>query len=193
MQQAIIAGDTLQFATTIADYPASDGWTLKFRLIPRTGGDAIVITAATDDEDADAYEVSVSAATTAGWSAGEYSWAAWVEKDVEKFTVDGWVSHDQRYRGGDSIAIKPDPRTIAAFDNRSHVRKVLDAIEAVIENRATLDQEEYTINGRSLKRTPLDDLVGLRRRYQNELATEDASERVAQGLAPRRSTIQFVL
>lgn len=193
MQQAIIAADTLQFTTSIADYPASDGWTLKFRLIPRTSGDAIEITAAAADDDPDAYEVSVSAATTAGWVPGDYSWAAWVEKDVEKFTVDGWVSHDQRYRGGASIAIKPDPRTVAAFDNRSHARKVLDAIEAVIENRATLDQEEYTINGRSLKRTPLDDLVGLRRRYQNEVATEDAAERVAQGLAPRRSTIQFVL
>lgn len=183
MQQAIIAGDTLQFATTIADYPASDGWTLKFRLIPRTGGDAIVITAATDDEDADAYEVSVSAATTAGWSAGEYSWAAWVEKDVEKFTVDGWVSHDQRYRGGDSIAIKPDPRTIAAFDNRSSARKVLDGLLTLYESHASGQGlvAEYSIAGRTMKFRTTADLVEQIRYWQAEVAKEERKARLAAG------------
>ena len=35
MQDKITCGDTLRFPTTIADYQASDGWALKYRLIPR--------------------------------------------------------------------------------------------------------------------------------------------------------------
>jgi hypothetical protein len=30
------AGDTLDFTTSVPDYPASAGWTLKYRLVPRT-------------------------------------------------------------------------------------------------------------------------------------------------------------
>ena len=38
-------------------------------------------------------------------------------------------------------------------DPRAHAEKVLEAIEAVIEKRATKDQESYTIKNRSLART----------------------------------------
>ena len=33
--QEIIAGDTLDFSVTVPDYPATDGWTLKYRLTPQ--------------------------------------------------------------------------------------------------------------------------------------------------------------
>jgi hypothetical protein len=41
---------------------------------------------------------------------------------------------------------------VDGYDGRDHVRRVLDAIEAVIENRATIDQQHYQINNRSLTR-----------------------------------------
>ena len=49
-----------------------------------------------------------------------------------------------------------------------HVRRVIDAIEAVIERRATKDQKSYSIDGRSLERTPIDELLLLRDRYRAE-------------------------
>ena len=52
----------------------------------------------------------------------------------------------------------------------------------MIENRATMDQQEYAIGGRSLKRTPMADLLRLRSVYRTEVKNEIAAERLAAGL-----------
>lgn len=172
MQQNLIVGDTLSFTTTLADYPASAGWSLTYRLVPRTSGSAIEIAASASGDD---HVVSVSATTTALWTAGEYSWAAYVTKDAERHTIEGWTSTDGRYGGGSTILLRPDPAIATSYDSRSSARKTLEAIEAVIENRATRDQQEYSIAGRSLKRTPITDLLTLRSTYKNEVAREEAA------------------
>lgn len=179
MQTSLIAGDTLAFNTTAptdADgnsYKGSDGWTMSFRLVPRDSALSPISFAATAD--GDDYTVSVSSATTATWSAGWYSWAAYVSKDGTRYTCDSG-----------QIEIKPDPAAASAgHDGRGHARRVLDAIEAVLESRASLDQKSVTIGDRSLERTPIEDLLRLRRQYQAEVAREDAAARLAAGLAPR--------
>lgn len=169
MKQLLIAGDTLDFLTTVIDYPASAGWTLSFRLVPQSAGTAYTFSAAAENDD---YRSTVTAATTASWAAGEYSWSSYVTKGSERYTVDSGF-----------LTIKANPATVAAgTDLRSHARKALAAVEAVIEGRASLDQEEYTINGRSLKRTPVADLIRLRSFYKSEVAREEAAERLAKGL-----------
>jgi hypothetical protein len=160
LQNLITAGDTLDFTTSVPEYPASEGWTLKYRLAPRAAGAAIDITAAADGDD---YDVQVVAATTIGWATGWYTWTAYVEKAAERYTVD---------RG--QLEIRAASTTLAAgSDNRTHARKVLDAIESVIEGRATLDQQEYAIAGRSLKRMAIDELMRFRRIYQSEVKAEE--------------------
>ena len=48
LEQHVI-GDTLDQNISIPDYPASDGWTLKYRFTPRdSGGSAIDITASSN-------------------------------------------------------------------------------------------------------------------------------------------------
>ena len=72
--------------------------------------------------------------------------------------------------------MRPDIAQLAAgHDARSHVQRVLDAIEAVLEKRATLDQEQYRINNRELRRTPIADLLKLRDRYRMELQRAKAA------------------
>jgi hypothetical protein len=84
------------------------------------------------------------------------------------------------------VEVLQNPRTAAAgFDGRSHARKVLDAIEAVMEDRATVDQKRVQINGRELERFPITDLIKLRQTYQFEVAREENAARLAAGLAPR--------
>jgi hypothetical protein len=168
------AGDTWRWLRTLDDYPATD-WTLKYRFRhPTLAGFEIVASASGSD-----HSVTVSAATSAGYGAGTWAWVAWVEGgSSEKYTVDQGT-----------VEIAADFRAAAAsatLDTRSHARKVLAAIEAVIENRATLDQEEYTIAGRSLKRTPAGELLKLRLRYLNEVRNEQAAERLANGLGTGR-------
>lgn len=168
MKDLLIVGDTLEFLTTVTAYPPADGWTLKYRLVPRSSGTAIEITATTSGSD---YLVQVGSATTATWTAGEYSWLSWVEKTGARYTVDTGL-----------VTLQANPATTASWDARSHAQKVLEAIEAVMENRATLDQMEYTIGGRSLRRTPLADLIKLHRRYQALVANEEAAQKLAAGL-----------
>ena len=49
------------------------------------------------------------------------------------------------------------------------VQRTLEAIEAVIEKRASIDQERYKINNRELWRTPIPELLVMRDRYRSEL------------------------
>ena len=64
---------------------------------------------------------------------------------------------------------------------------MLEAIQAVIESRATKDQEEYTIAGRSLKRTPLPELIKLLNFYETRVAGEQAAENLAKGTGRPRA------
>lgn len=169
----LTAGDTLDFTTSVPDYPASAGWTLKYRLAPRSAGTAIDLTAAANGDD---FDVTATSTTTASWATGWYTWTAFVEKAGERYTV-----------GRGQLEIRAASSTLAAAtDGRGHARKVLDAIEAVLENRATLDQESYAINGRSLKRMPIEELLKLRQVYRAEVLGEEAAERLDAGLGMAR-------
>ena len=73
------------------------------------------------------------------------------------------------------LEIKADLASISEnADFRSHAQKTLTALEAVIEGRASLDQERYRINNRELYRTPMETLIRLRNQYRAEVAREQA-------------------
>jgi hypothetical protein len=169
LSNVLTAGDTLDFTTAVPDYLASAGWTLKYRLAPRVSGAAIDITSAADGDD---HRVTATAATTAAWAAGFYGWSAYVEKAAERYTVDTG-----------ELQIRAASATIAAgTDNRSHVRKMLDAVRALLEGKT--DVVEYTINGRSMKKMSMAELRVLENQYSNAVASEDAAANLANGIRP---------
>lgn len=161
------AGDTWKWTRTLADYPAP-AWVLKYRFKNAAGGFEITATAS-----GTAHAVTVAAATSAGYAAGSYSWMAWVEGgSSEKYTVDTGV-----------LAIDPDYRSstsTAALDDRSHARKMLDAIEAWLESR-DVAVAEYEIAGRRMKYIPIAELLALRSRYRLEVQSEDNAAALAKG------------
>lgn len=175
MRSEIIAGDTLDFETSVPDYPKSDGWTLTYKLIPRTSGTVISFNASGTADSADDYRTQVGSTTTDDWAAGEYSWFAYVGLAGERYTVDQGT-----------LTILPNPADTTAYDGRSHARTVLEAIEAVIEGRASKDQQSYSINGRSLQRMPIKDLLAFRAQYRAEVEAEDAQARIDSGLGAMR-------
>ena len=172
------AGDTWKWTRTLADYPAS-AWTLKYRFKSPTAGFEITASASGDD-----YSVTVTAATTAAYAAGTYTWIAWVEGGTsEKYTVDtGVVTIDADYRSGTATA---------GLDDRSHARKTLAAIESWIESRNP-GVAEYEIAGRRMKYIPVADLLKLRQHYKAEVSAEEAAEAIRNGLGTARR-IQFRL
>lgn len=153
------AGDSWAWSVVLDNYSAADGWVLDYTVLNAQQRYAFTATAS-----GDAFAIAVAAATTASYSPGKYSWAARVSKAGEVITVASGV-------------LQIAANLTSAADLRSHAQKTLDAIEAVIENRASLDQEEYAINGRSLKRTPITELIRLRDLYRREVRRESGDSR----------------
>lgn len=174
--QEVTAGDTVKWNRSFSDYPANDGWVLSYKLLNAAG--KIEITAGASGAD---HAVNVAAATTAGWAAGSYNWQAYVTKAAERYVVDEG-----------QMVVQANFATLNTLDSRSHNKKVLDSINAVIENRATLDQESYSIMGRALKRTPMADLLKLKDKYQALYNAEQNAENVRNGAAGKnRIKVQF--
>ncbi|MBL1293077.1 MAG: hypothetical protein COB61_004310 [Thiotrichales bacterium] len=132
----------------------------------RTEGTEKIEISATD------FIVAVDIATTTGYVAGDYAWTAYITQlsDNQRITVDKGV-----------MLVKANAAT-ANVDNRTHVIKTLAAIEAVIEKRATKDQESYTLNGRSLARTSIGALLMLRAKYRQEAASQKKTVQQEKGL-----------
>ena len=165
------AGDRITWKRTDlgTDYaPAS--YSLKYSArLENSGATEIEITASESGSD---YIVEVGQSTSASFKAGVYHWQAYITRtsDSERVTVDS---------GTWEVLANRD---VNASDPRNHVKRVLDSIEAVIEGRATRDQENYSIQGRSLSRTPIPDLLILRDRYKAEYVREQRAERIKNNL-----------
>lgn len=173
--ETVVAGDTWRWKRTdlVTDYPASAGWALSYVLLNASA--KITITASADGDE---FRVDEAAADTASHAAGVYAWEASVTNGADRFRV-----------GTGTLEVEADFAAATTLDTRTHARKVLDAIEAVIERRASKDQQEYTVDGRSLKRTPVGDLLVLRDRYKREVEREEQAERLAKGLGTGRMVV----
>lgn len=165
----IVVGDTLDFSTEVPDYTPADGWTLKYRLVPRVSGSAIVLTSAASDGK---HRVQVGPATTANWAAGEYSWASWVEKTGARYSI-----------AQGQVTLLPDPAvTSAPRDNRSFARKLLEQIETALMSGGGSARLEYTIGDRTVKYESKAEMLAARSKLRREVESEEAAERLRNGL-----------
>ena len=169
MQAQVAAGTTLKFSVALADYPATAGWVLSYRLAPRTTGAPIDITSAASGPD---HQVTVAKATTATWEPGTYTVAAWVDNGTDRYSIDSQAGE---------ITITPNPATlVAGTDQRSLAEIGLANVQALLQGKASSGTMDYTINGRQLRSYPLPDLL----RLEAKLKGDVDRERVAAGKAP---------
>lgn len=166
----VIVGDTLQWKRTDlgADYP-NDAYTLSYAArLEADGTTAITITASASGND---YLVSVAAATTAAYTAGVYHWSAFMTRnsDSARVTVDSGTF--------EVLANKAAAET----DPRSHAKLMLDKIESLLEGRADGDVASYSIQGRSLTKLSISDLLMWRAKYKAEYKAELKREAIANG------------
>jgi hypothetical protein len=175
----ITAGDTITWSRSLPDYPASGGWVLHYALRGLAGVVDLISSAYQTDD----HLINISAATSGVYVAGQYSIQGYVTNGTNRVTV---------YAG--SISITPNLVTAAAgYDGRSHVKKVLDSLEAVIEGRATRDQLQLTIDGTTLVKMTPEQILTWRAQYYREYRRELASARAAQGKnSGRKIVTQFV-
>lgn len=133
-----------------------------------SGTTEIEITASASDSD---YLVSVGAATTSAYTAGFYHWQAYItrDSDSERVTV-----------GTGSFEVIAN-RDAATSDPRSHAKIMVDKIESLLEGRADADVSSYSIQGRSLTKLSIDDLIKWRNYYRRELFQLEQKERQRKG------------
>ena len=146
----IIAGDVVELDISLPDYPASL-WALTYTL--SNSAAAIDWTAG---ESGDDYELLIPSSTTKDYLVGEYRINAYATETS---------SSNRTTIGEGVVSIEPDLAVKGAYDTRSNVKKVLDAIDATILGTASSDQQAYTIQGRSLSRRSMEELLKLRAYY----------------------------
>ena len=163
------AGETVKWRREdlTTHYPA-DEWTLTYFIFGRRGNyDPIVATA-----DGEEFGVTLSATVTATYVPGDYTLVGRVSKAGEVYPA---------YEG--KLTVFQDPSNIGGqtFDDRSHARKCLEAIEAVLEGRAGRADKSYQIAGRPVEHFTLKELIEARDVWAGKVASEEAAELVKQG------------
>lgn len=152
------AGLTFDRLLTLTAYPAPE-WSVAILL---RGASVIDLAAVAEGSQ---HRITASAATTAAWTPGNYWYS------IRATSGDDVVEVEQG-----SLVVTPDmANAVAGFDGRSQAQIALEAIDAVMGKRATLDQERYRINNRELYRTPIGDLIKLRAYYANLVRQEKAA------------------
>lgn len=156
----LVAGDTWGWsdASAFASHPPPY-WILRYILRPVAGGSAITIQSTIE---ADCYALTLTSAQSAAVAVGEYQWSSLAYEDG---------GNDRAWVASGRLTVLPDPAT-ATGNLRSAAERILEAITATIEGRATKDSDAYSIEGRSITRTPLPDLLRLQVIYERKVIAE---------------------
>lgn len=179
------AGESWAWARTdLAEhYPASD-WSLIYAL--RNADHHIDLTA--DAESDDTFSIDLGPAVTADYPPGDYLWLAWAQRfEIETTTETDPETGEEievetetdtlaaRHQvGTGTLRILPDLSLAAAYDPRTWAKRMLDAVEAVLEARASTDQLDLvdtTLGDRGMKRDR-SSLIELRSQLQIEVQRE---------------------
>lgn len=171
------AGDTVKWQKHLPDYPVSSGWVLSYAFVGSVGQFTV-----TGSNDGANHTIIIDATESANYAAGSYNYQAYVTFNNERYVV-----------GTGVIDIKSNFALASASDQRSHVKKTLDSLEAVIEGRATQIDTSYSIAGRSISKMSLQELIDARREYSRLYQKEIIAEKRRRGLAssPIRQHIQI--
>ena len=142
-------------------FPPSDGWSAE--LVVRG---AAVVTLTGSAVGGSRFQFEVAADTFNSAAIGSAEWTIIVSRATPA------VERVVAAAGRTSIAEDPAAALAVPGGVTTHAERMLAAIEAVLERRATTDQQAYTIDGRSLTRMGFDELVRARELYRRKVQTE---------------------
>ena len=164
----ITAGETISYTQTFSGYdPATD--TLIFDCVTDLAKESITAT----DNGNGSFLIEVAYDVTDAWKPDIYNYQAHITT----------AAGARNYVEQGSFEVKPRFADMSSgYDNRSHVKKTLDALEATLEGKASQDQQSYSIAGRSLSRLSPSELINWREKYKAEYARELSAARIAAGL-----------
>ena len=148
----------------LTDYPVGSyamSWSAR---LESNGGTAFTATVTEVD---DYYKFTLDNSATGGYTTGDYFWVLKVTQssDSEELIIDsGKITVKDNYFG-------------STGDTRSHAKIMLDKIESILEGRADADVSSYSIQGRSLSKISINELLQWRDYYKAEYQKEIAKFR----------------
>jgi hypothetical protein len=146
---------------------SADGWTLNYVLNSPTS--RIVVASGDVTAAGEGFAVAIPSTETKLWAPGTYTWLAVLQNSGQRTTLDVGT-----------VLIEIDILDATApQDTRSPNEIALANIEAMLANRGGDGVQEYTINGRMLRRFSLTELMQLRTLYEGKVRQErfDRGER----------------
>ena len=122
---------------------------------------------ATVTESGTDYTFTLDNSATSSYTAGDYQWFLKVlqTSDSETIIIDSG-----------KLTVK-DNYFATTGDTRSHAKKMLEKIESILEGRADADVSSYSIQGRSLSKIGIAELLQWRDYYKAEYQKEIAKFR----------------
>lgn len=168
----IVAGDTVNWTRTLADYLSTDSWVLSYQFRLQEGTGTLTVTAATLGT---GYAATITAAQSAPLPAGLWRWDAYVTKAAERYRVDSGT-----------LTVAPNLAALTgALDLRSPAKRAYDNAIQIWE--AVSAGQNVEIDGRTFTQHNLTDLIVYVDRckadYQREL---DAEKLANTGFNPRK-------
>ena len=148
----------------LTDYPVGSyamSWVAR---LESNGGTSF---SATVTEVDDYYKFTLDNSATGGYTTGDYFWVLKVTQssDSEELILEtGKITVKDNYFG-------------STGDTRSHDKIMLDKIESILEGRADADVSSYSIQGRSLSKIGIAELLQWRDYYKAEYQKEVAEFR----------------
>jgi len=131
------------------------------------------------------WEFTISAATSAGFDAGDWFWQAIATQGSDKITLGAGqlqVLAALSYTGAPG-----------AVDGRTQAQQDLDAVQAAIRTMISGGAiAEYSIGSRSLKKMSTADLLALEAKLKSDVKREQMAELMANGLGnPHNLFVRF--
>ena len=148
----------------LTDYPVGSYAMSWIARLESNGGTSF---SATVTEVDDYYKFTLDNSATGGYTTGDYFWVLKVTQssDSEELIIDsGKITVKDNYFG-------------STGDTRSHAKIMLDKIESILEGRADADVSSYSIQGRSLSKIGINELLQWRDYYKAEYQKEIAKFR----------------
>jgi hypothetical protein len=164
----IVIGETVEWRKELDDFPADQGWTLTYYFRGEgTGFDVAGVA------DGSAFNLTAASSATAVASPGAYYFQAWAVKGSEKHLVEE--------NSVELTASFQSITTATTFDGRSIAKQILDAIDNLMQGKATVDSQRYLIasgvpgftSQREAERIDPSKLLELRKYYAALVAAEN--------------------
>lgn len=166
----IVVGDFIQWKRSdlVGDYP-TDSYTATYVARITGGGNTEIQLTGTAYNGA--YLFTADSATSADFVPGYYHWQLEIlrNSDSERVVVD---------RGAFTAIVDLD---VGGADPRTHAEIMLTKIESLLEGKADSDVSNYSIQGRSLTKFGLDELLQWRDYYNAEVSKQKRLEEIRLG------------